>query len=73
MESRLNFLRILLRRELQSSDVKCDNSGSAGRHEVPGALPHRAGGGGHAVRGREERPDLFPRLLQALSQKVPRV
>ena len=73
MESRLNFLRILPRRELQSSDVKCDNSGSAGRHEVPGALPHRAGGGGHAVRGREEGEDLLPGLLQALPEEIPRV
>ena len=37
---------------------------------LPGHLPHRAGGGGHAERGGEEGEDLLPRLLQAVSQEV---
>ena len=49
------------------------SSGPAGCHEVPGALPHRAGGGRHAVRGGEERKNLLPGLLQTLSQEIPRV
>ena len=47
--------------------------GPAGCHEVPGALPHRAGGGRHAVRGGEERKNLLPGFLQTLSQEIPRV
>ena len=53
--------------------ITINTEGPAAGHEVARALPLGAGGGGHAVRGREERPDLFPRLLQALSQKIPRV
>ena len=36
-------------------------------------LPHRAGGGRHAVRGGEERKNLLPGLLQTLSPEIPRV
>ena len=39
-------------------------------HEVPGLVPHGAGGGGHAVRGGKEREDLLPWLLQVVSQEV---
>ena len=38
-------------------------SGPAARHEVPGSVAHGAGGGGHAVRGGEERKNLLPGLL----------
>ena len=45
-------------------------SGPAARHEVAGSVAHGAGGGGHAVRGREEGKDLLPRLLQTLPPQV---
>ena len=37
---------------------------------LPGHLPQRAGGGGHAEWGGEEGQDILPWLLQALSQEV---
>ena len=44
--------------------------GPAGGAALARHQPHGAGGGGHAVRGREERQDLLPRLLQALPPQV---